>query len=136
MNFFKVSLFLFIFFLMSFPFYMWILIGKKEKGKEKEGLQKQPSCSLKAVDDNLSVFSDIIYKIEPKVSFQWGNCYQAFKERDYSGLLDKEEEKHRVIYNNIEKLGLHKATSRPRLIPFSKSITWLVYKTNLNNRLD
>ena len=78
------------------------------------------------------IFTDIECKADKKVCYSWTALFQAFQDKEFTMLLqnDASTKLSKEIYQNIIKLGLHRAAMKTPILPCPDVIEWITRKIN------
>ena len=87
-------------------------------------------------ENGIWIFTDTECKADKKVCYTWTSLYQAFQDKEFTVLLqnDASTKLSKEIYQNIIKLGLHRATMKTPILPCSDVIEWITRKIDHQHR--
>ena len=83
------------------------------------------------------IFTDTECQVDKKVVFTWNTFFQAFQDKWFQVLIqdDLSTELRKIIYKNISKSGLHRATAKTPVLPCSDVIEWITRRVDHERRI-
>ena len=81
-------------------------------------------------ENGIWIFTDTKCKANKKVCYNWTALFQAFQDKEFTVLLqnDASTKLSKDIYQNIIKLGLHRAAMKTPILPCPDVIKWITIK--------
>ena len=87
-------------------------------------------------ENGIWIFTDTECKADKKVCYTWTYLFQAFPDKEFTMLLqnDASIELSKEIYQNIIKLGLHRAAMKTPILPCLDVIEWITKNIDHQHR--
>jgi hypothetical protein len=81
-------------------------------------------------------FTDIVCRVDKKISFKWNTLFQAFQTKEIQVFLqdDLSTELRKGIYKNISKFGLHRVATKTPVLPCPNVIEWMTQRIDHESR--